>query len=46
MYDSDRYRVEPALADAFVAGQRHGTPIAIPSGDARAADVIESYPRG
>ena len=28
MYDSDRYRIDPALADAFVKGQRHGTLIA------------------
>src|SRR5690349_4777746 len=32
MYDSDRYQVDPALADAFVAGQRHGTLIATPPG--------------
>lgn len=32
MYDSDRYRVDPALADAFVATQRHGTLIATPPG--------------
>jgi hypothetical protein len=30
MYDSDRYRVDPALVDAFVRGQRHGTLIATP----------------
>ena len=30
MYDSDRYRVDPAAVDAFVAGQRHGTLIATP----------------
>jgi predicted FMN-binding regulatory protein PaiB len=30
MYDSDRYRVDPALVDAFVADQRHGTLIATP----------------
>ena len=28
MYDSDRYRIDPALADAFVKSQRHGTLIA------------------
>jgi transcriptional regulator len=32
MYDSDRYQVDPALVDAFVAGQRHGTLIATPPG--------------
>jgi transcriptional regulator len=32
MYDSDRYRVDPALVDAFVAEQRHGTLIATPPG--------------
>jgi predicted FMN-binding regulatory protein PaiB len=32
MYDSDRYRVDPALADAFVSRQRHGTLIATPPG--------------
>jgi predicted FMN-binding regulatory protein PaiB len=30
MYDSDRYQVDSALVDAFVAGQRHGTLIATP----------------
>ena len=30
MYNSDRYRVDPATVDAFVAGQRHGTLIATP----------------
>jgi transcriptional regulator len=28
MYDSDRYRVDDAAVDAFLAGQRHGTLIA------------------
>jgi predicted FMN-binding regulatory protein PaiB len=28
MYDSDRYRIDPARADAFVKSQRHGTLIA------------------
>ena len=32
MYDSDRYKVDPALADAFVAGRCHGTLIATPPG--------------
>lgn len=30
MYDSSRYQIDPALADAFVAQQRHGTLIAVP----------------
>ena len=28
MYDSAKYRIDPAVADAFVDGQRHGTLIA------------------
>jgi len=28
MYDSDRYRIDPAIAETFVQGQRHGTLIA------------------
>ena len=32
MYDSDRYRIDPATVDAFVAEQRHGTLIATPPG--------------
>src|SRR5690348_3861364 len=28
MYDSDRYHVDPAVADAFVKSQRHGTLLA------------------
>ena len=30
MYDSERYRIDPATVDRFVAGQRHGTLIAAP----------------
>ena len=30
MYDSERYRIDPAAVDQFVAGQRHGTLIATP----------------
>ena len=30
MYDSDRYRIDPAAVDQFVAGQRYGTLIATP----------------
>ncbi|MDP8921550.1 MAG: FMN-binding negative transcriptional regulator [Chloroflexota bacterium] len=32
MYDSERYRIDSAAVDAFVAGQRHGTLIATPPG--------------
>ena len=32
MYDSDRYRIDQATVDTFVAGQRHGTLIATPPG--------------
>ena len=30
MYDSPRYQIDPAVADAFVAAQHHGTLIAAP----------------
>ena len=30
MYDSERYRIDAAAVEAFVAGQRHGTLIATP----------------
>lgn len=30
MYDSAKYRIDPAAVEAFVAGQRHGTLVATP----------------
>ncbi len=32
MYESANYPADPARAEAFVAGQRHGTLIAVPPG--------------
>jgi transcriptional regulator len=47
MYDSDRYNtVDPALVDAFVAGQRHGTLIATAPGGHPQVSILPFVKRG
>lgn len=46
MYDSPKYRIDPAAVDAFVAGQRHGTLIATPSDGHPQASILPFVKRG
>jgi predicted FMN-binding regulatory protein PaiB len=46
VYDSDRYQIEPALAETFVAGQRHGTLIATPPDGHPQASLLPFVKRG
>ena len=46
MYDSSRYQVDPARAEAFVAEQRHGTLIASPPDGCPQASILPFVKRG
>lgn len=46
MYDSPNYPVEPAAADAFVAGQRHGTLVAAAPGGFPQVSVLPFVKEG
>ena len=46
MYDSAKYRIDPAAVEAFVAGQRHGTLIATPPGGHPQTSILPFVKRG
>jgi transcriptional regulator len=46
MFDSNKYRVDPALVEAFVAEQRHGTLLATPPAGHPQASLLPFVKRG